>query len=71
MRKILLTIILFFIFTADSYSQCSMLSAIMESEQAYDSAKSLNNGIVYLMALPYIMVFVIIWIIYNTNKVKQ
>ena len=70
MRKILLTIILFFIFTADSYSQCSMLSAIMESEQAYDSAKSLNNGIVYLMALPYIMLFVIIWIIYNTNKAK-
>ena len=70
MRKILLTIILFFIFTADSYSQCSMLSAIMESEQAYDEAKSLNNGIVYLMALPYIMVFVIIWIIYNTNKAK-
>ena len=70
MRKILLTIILFFIFTADSHSQCSMLSAIMESEQAYDSAKSLNNGIVYLMALPYIMVFVIIWIIYNTNKAK-
>ena len=70
MRKILLTIILFFIFTADSYSQCSMLSAIMESEQAYDSAKSLNNGIVYLMALPYIMVFVIKWIIYNTNKAK-
>jgi len=70
MKKIFLIIILFFIFTIDSYSQCSMLSAIMESEQAYDSAKSLNNGIVYLMALPYIMVFVIIWIIYNTNKVK-
>ena len=70
MKKIFLIIILFFIFTIDSYSQCSMLSAMMESEQAYDSAKSLNNGIVYLMALPYIMVFVIIWIIYNTNKVK-
>ena len=70
MKKILFTIILLFFFTVDSYSQCSMLSAIMESEQAYDSAKSLNNGIVYLMALPYIMVFVIIWIIYNTNKVK-
>ena len=70
MKKILFTIILFFIFTADFYSQCSMLSAIMESEQAYDSAKSLNNGIVYLMALPYIMVIVIIWIIYNTNKAK-
>ena len=71
MKKILFTIILFFIFSAESYSQCSMLSAIMESEQAYDSAMSINNGIVYLMALPYIMVFVIIWIIYNTNKVKQ
>ena len=70
MKKILFTIILFFIFTIDANSQCSMLSAIMESEQAYDSAKSLNNGIVYLMSIPYILVFVIIWIIYNTNKVK-
>jgi len=70
MKKILLTIILFLIFTIDSYSQCSMLSAIIESEQAYDSAKSLNNGIVYLLAIPYILVFVIIWIVYNTNKVK-
>ena len=70
MKKILLTIILFLIFTIDSYSQCSMLSAIMESEQAYDSAKSLNNGIVYLLAIPYILVFLIIWIVYNTNKAK-
>ena len=70
MQKILLTIILFLIFTIDSYSQCSMLSAIMESEQAYDSAKSLNNGIVYLLAIPYILVFLIIWIVYNTNKAK-
>ena len=58
MKKILLTIILFLIFTIDSYSQCSMLSAIMESEQAYDSAKSLNNGIGYLLAIPYILVLV-------------
>ena len=70
MKKIFFTIILFFISTYDSYSQCSMLSAIMESEQAYESAKSLNNGIVYLMAIPYILVFVIFWIIHNTNKVK-
>ena len=70
MKKILLAIIFFLIFTIDSYSQCSMLSAIMESEQAYDSAKSLNNGIIYLMSIPYILVFVIIWIVYNTNKVK-
>jgi len=42
----------------------------MESEQAYDSAKSLNNGIIYLMSIPYILVFVIIWIIYNTNKAE-
>ena len=70
MKKILLTIILFLIFTIDSYSQCSMLSAIIESEQAYDSAKSLNNGIVYLLAIPYILVFLIIWIVYNTNKAK-
>ena len=50
------------------YSQCSMLSAIMESDQEFEAAKGLNRGIVYLMSIPYILVGLIIWKIYRTNK---
>jgi len=52
------------------YSQCSMLSAIMESDQEYEAAKGLNRGIVYLMSIPYILVGLIIWKIYKTNKAQ-
>jgi len=49
MKKYYLFFILFFIMTVDVQSQCSMLSAIMETYQGYESAKGLNRGIVYLM----------------------
>ena len=45
-----------------------MLSAIMETYQGYESAKGLNSGIVYLMSIPYILIGLIIWKIYKTNK---
>ena len=42
--------------TVDVQSQCSMLSAMMETDQGYESAKGLNRGIVYLMSIPYILI---------------
>ncbi len=40
----------------------------METDQQYEAAKGLNRGIVYLMSIPYILVGLIIWKIYRTNK---
>ena len=68
MKKYYLFFILFFITTIDVQSQCSMLSAMMENDQGYESAKGLNRGIVYLMSIPYILIGLIIWKIYKTNK---
>ena len=37
-------------------AQCAMCRAVVESEQGGKTAEGLNNGIVYLMAIPYILV---------------
>ena len=68
MKKLLFVITVLILSTTDMNSQCSMLSAIMESDQEYEAAKGLNRGIVYLMSIPYILVGLIIWKIYRTNK---
>ncbi len=68
MKKFFLVLIVLILSTSDMYSQCSMLSAIMETDQEYEAANGLNRGIVYLMSIPYILVGLIIWKIYRTNK---
>ena len=71
MKKLLFIIMVLILSTIDMHSQCSMLSAIMESDQQYEAAKGLNRGIVYLMSIPYILVGLIIWKIYRTNKASN
>ncbi|MFL2631684.1 MAG: hypothetical protein ACJ0OU_02510 [Candidatus Marisimplicoccus sp.] len=71
MNRILLILLIFILSSTESFAQCSMLSAIMESDQQYEAAKGLNRGIVYLMSIPYILVGLIIWKIYRTNKASN
>jgi len=68
MNRIILILLIFVLSSTESFAQCSMLSAIMETDQQYEAAKGLNRGIVYLMSIPYILVGLIIWKIYRTNK---
>ena len=64
--------ILFFLFSAFSTAQCAMCRAVLESETDSNMAEGVNNGIVYLMAFPYILVAGIGFIIYwKFFKVKQ
>ena len=64
--------ILFFLFSAYSRAQCAMCRAVLESETDSNMAEGVNNGIVYLMAFPYILVAGIGFIIYwKFFKVKQ
>ena len=37
-------------------AQCSMCRAVLESEVGQATAKGVNNGIVYLMVIPYILI---------------
>lgn len=41
-----------------------MCRAVLESEEGLGTAKSINDGIIYLMAIPYILVFIVGFAIY-------
>jgi len=46
-------------------AQCSMCRAVLESEEGQATAKGINNGIVYLMAMPYILVAGVGFVVYR------
>lgn len=51
-----------------TYSQCSMCRAVLISEEGQATAKGINNGILYLMAIPYLLVGFIGWKILQILK---
>ena len=55
-NTVLLTLALFFLGSIDVEAQCSMCRAVLESEEGQQTAKGINNGILYLMAIPYVLV---------------
>ncbi len=51
-----------------SYAQCAMCRAVLESEEGNATAAGINNGIVYLMAIPYILIGVLFYVVYRKMK---
>ena len=43
MNRIILILLIFVLSSTESFAQCSMLSAIMETDQQYEAAKGLNR----------------------------
>lgn len=65
MKKIVF--ILFLLLTQVISAQCAMCKAVVESGDA-EIAESVNSGIVYLMAFPYILVAIGIYFLYRNYK---
>ena|SRR5690606_11734924 len=51
-------------------AQCAMCRAVLESDGNTSVAEGINNGIVYLMAVPYLLVAGIFFIIYKKMRPK-
>lgn len=51
-------------------AQCAMCRAVLESDSDPSQAKGVNNGIVYLMSVPYILVAILGIYIYKTYNKK-
>lgn len=49
-------------------AQCAMCRAVLESEGNVEAAEGINNGIVYLMAIPYVLVAVLFYFVYKKMK---
>ena len=63
-----LLILLFLLFSNYIYAQCAMCRAVLESSENQGMAEGINNGIVYLAFLPYILVFFMIFFVYRKFK---
>ncbi len=59
--------ILFLLIAQSISAQCAMCKAVVESGGT-EMAEGLNNGIVYLMAFPYILVGVAAYFLYRKWK---
>jgi hypothetical protein len=55
----------FLIFFSKVNAQCAMCRAVLESGSDTSAAEGINNGIVYLMAIPYILVGVVFYAVYK------
>ena len=76
MRKYILLIAAVVLFALDVDAQCSMCSAVVESNQKTGSelAEGLNAGILYLMGIPYaLLIFmgIILFRKLNQNKAEE
>jgi|TARA_B110000444_G_scaffold124040_1_gene116565 hypothetical protein len=56
MNKIIFLVFFSLIFMIEAQAQCSMCRAVLESEAGQETAKGINSGIIYLMAIPYLLV---------------
>lgn len=57
MRKKIYLLVLFIFFIQDLFSQCAMCKAVAE-EQAEENGSTINMGIIYIMIVPYIILFI-------------
>lgn len=53
-----------------SNAQCAMCRAVLESEEGQSAAEGINNGIVYLMVIPYLLVGGVGFLVYKKLKNK-
>ena len=59
-----------FFFAIAANAQCAMCRASLESEGNAVKAEAVNDGIVYLMAIPYILVGAVGYYVYRTRIKK-
>ncbi len=67
LRIILTTLFLLFI-TLDVDAQCAMCRAVLESEEDQSAAEGINDGIVYLMIFPYLLMAGVAYFIWRSRK---
>ena len=57
-----------FLYSLNTHAQCAMCRAALESEGNGGKAQAVNDGIVYLMIFPYILVAGVGFVVYRMFK---
>lgn len=69
--KVFFYILCSLFFSFSSYAQCAMCRAALGGKENNSQAAAVNDGIVYLMVIPYILVGLIGIYIYRMKKKKS
>lgn len=69
-RVVLFFLFVSFLFSINSQAQCAMCRAALNSEGNKTKAAAVNDGIVYLMVIPYLLVGGIGYAVYRMRKNK-
>ena len=64
MKKKIIFFLFSFLFFFQAKAQCAMCRAVLESGEDQSVAEGINDGIMFLMAVPYILVAVIGYYMY-------
>ncbi|MFK5982995.1 MAG: hypothetical protein QM499_08785 [Flavobacteriaceae bacterium] len=67
-HKIYILLILIFLAIIPAEAQCAMCRAVLESDESGQAAKGINNGIMYLMIFPYLLIAGVGYAIYHSRK---
>jgi len=70
-NRIFLFFLFSFFFSLSSQAQCAMCRATLESEEGTGKAEAINDGIVYLMVIPYILIAVAGYAIYKIRYSRK
>lgn len=70
MKSKLKYLVLLFFSTHFVNAQCAMCKAVVESGDN-SLAKGINSGILYLMAMPYLLLFVGAYVYYKRSSKKK
>ena len=73
MKKNIPLIVISFLVSTSIEAQCAMCRAVLESEEGQTTAKGINDGILYLMTIPYVLVggigILIYWKFFREKKI--
>ena len=72
--RIILLVTIFLMLPSLAEAQCAMCRAVLESSENQSTAEGINNGIMYLMVFPYLVIGgigIFIYRSYKKNKTSE
>ena len=69
--KLFILVLFLLLATFSAESQCAMCRAVLESDESGQAATGINNGIVYLMIFPYLLIAGVGYTIYRSRKKEK
>jgi hypothetical protein len=69
--KTILFLAIFLLIVIPADAQCAMCRAVLESDESGQAAKGINNGILYLMIFPYLLIAGVGFAIYRSRKTAK